>query len=111
MSEEVVISIVGLNKAAVLCELYNAAHPLGLGFLHYDPTPMTVEEAQTLLDSGQDYFDYYKGRVMKVSLKSDTLSPWAYDRDNGPGAAKRAISRCMEHTEATARRDSRPGGG
>lgn len=85
------INIAG-RQAAVLAALYNNSKPLGLGILHYDPTPMTVEEAQALLDSGQTYFDYHKGRVMKVLIEGDTLDTYLYDRDNGAGAAARAIA-------------------
>jgi len=51
---------------------------------------MTTEEAASLLES-HTYFDYLKGRVMKVDLSGDELDPWLYDRDNGHGAAKRVI--------------------
>lgn len=37
------------------------------------------------------YFDYLQGRVMKVDLAGDELDPRLYDRDNGEGAARRAI--------------------
>jgi len=80
------------DKAEVLAKLYNASRPLGMGFFHYDPKPMTVEEAQALLDSGEAYFDYLKGRVMNISLAGDELDPWLYDRDNGEGAAERALA-------------------
>ena len=54
---------------------------------------MTEAEAQELLDSGQTYFDYLKGRVMKIDLSGDSeLDPRLYDRDNGAGAAERAIA-------------------
>jgi len=86
------ISLAGLNKAAVLAALYNASKPQGMGFMHYDPMPMTTEQAQQLLDSGQTYFDYLIGRVMKVDLSRDEFSPWGYDRDNGDGAAMKAIT-------------------
>ena len=85
------ISIQGLNKAAVLAVLYNASRPLGMGFLHYDPSPMTVEEAQKILETTKD-FDYLKGRVMKVNLSEDEFTPHLYDRDNGQGAAERAVN-------------------
>ena len=39
------MNIEGLNKAEILKELYNNSRPLGLGILHYDPKPMTIEEA------------------------------------------------------------------
>lgn len=86
------IDLKGKNKAEVLAKLYNASHPQGLGFLHADPANMTVEEAQKILDSGQTYFDYLKGRVMKVDLSGDELDPRLYDRDNGNGAAEAALS-------------------
>ena len=101
------ISIKGLDKAAVLAALYNASHPLRMGFLHYDPKPMTIEEAREMIGAGDDttqafgkfvhgdrqlYFDYLKGRVMKVDLSGDELDPRLYDRDNGQGAAARAIA-------------------
>lgn len=90
------INIRGLSKARALVALYNRAQPQGLGFIHYDPKPMTEEEAQKLLDSFEKgrriYFDYLKGRVMKVDLTAeDSFDPRLYDRDNGPGAAEFAI--------------------
>lgn len=84
------ISIAGLDKADVLAALYNASRPQGLGFLHYDPTPMTRDEAALILTE-QAYFDYLKGRVMKLNLKDDSFNPWGYDRDNGSGSAQAAI--------------------
>lgn len=70
----------------------NASRPQGMGFLHYDPEPMTSVQAAMLL-SGHDnpYFDYLKGRVMKISIKNP-LEPHLYDRDNGTGAAALAIA-------------------
>lgn len=78
------ISLEGLDKAAVLAALYNASKPLGLGFLHFTPEPMTIEEARELLKK-RTYFDYLKGRVMKIDLSGETLDPRPYDRDNGDG--------------------------
>ncbi len=69
MADKVLIQ--GLDKAAVLAALYNNARAQGMGFLHYDAAPMTVEEARGYLNGGQTYFDYLKGRVMKVSLEGD----------------------------------------
>ena len=55
------------------------------------PSDMTEQEAQDLLDDGGAYFDYLKGRVMKVDLSGDELCVRLYDRDNGQGAAERAL--------------------
>lgn len=85
------IDISKLNKAQVLAALYNASHPQGMGILHFDPAPMEEAEAAELLKH-QTYFDYLKGRVMKVELSGDMLDPWGYDRDNGEGAAQQVIS-------------------
>lgn len=85
------ISIKGLNRADVLAILFNRARAQGLGFLHYDPKPMTREIAEKLLHQ-TTYFDYVQGRVMKVDLSSDAqFDPWLYDRDNGQGAAAEVI--------------------
>jgi hypothetical protein len=86
------ISLVGLDKAAVFAALYNGARAQGLGFLHYDPTSMTAETARQRFGSAFGYFDYVDGRVMKVNLEGDELNPWLYDRDNGAGAAETIIN-------------------
>ncbi|MDP2967369.1 MAG: hypothetical protein Q8N87_03105 [bacterium] len=85
------ISIKGLNKADVLVALFNRAQSQGMGFMHYDPKPMTRGIAEKLLSETTD-FDYIQGRVIKVDLSSDTeFDPWLYDRDNGQGAAAEVI--------------------
>lgn len=84
------IDISKLDKAEVLAALYNASHPQGLGFLHFDPKPMTRDEAVELLTKST-YFDYVKGRVLKVRLDRDTFDPCLYDRDNYQGAAEDAL--------------------
>ena len=96
------INIKGLDKAEVLAALYNASQPLGMGFLHFDPKPWTAEDAREAMGLGDDStrmfgktpslrFDYLKGRVMKVDLTDDSFEEWAFDRDNGEGAAARAV--------------------
>lgn len=85
------IDLKGKNKATVLAKLYNASRPLGMEFLQANGKDMTEAEAQAILDSGQTYFDYLKGRVMKVDLSGDELDPWLYDRENGQGAAAAAL--------------------
>lgn len=88
------MNISNLNHAEVLAALYNNAKVQGLGFLQAEKGDMTKEEAQKILDETPDkYFDYLKGRVMKIQIKGDELNPRLYDRDNGDGAAERAISK------------------
>ena len=85
------INIEGLDKATVLAALYNASRPQGMGFLHYNPKPMTTDEAEQLL-AHTTSFDYLKGRVMKIDLKSgaEFEARW-YDRDNGTNTAAMVI--------------------
>lgn len=87
------VNIAGLNKAALLAEFYNSAQPMGLGFLHYDPKPMTVEDAQSAIDDQGYRFDYYKGRCLKINLEGDEMRTALYDRDYGDGAAENCIDR------------------
>lgn len=91
--EKGVVDISNKDKAEVLAALYNASHPHGMGFLQYNPEPMTVEEAKILLDRCT-YFDYLNGRVMKVNLEGDIVNVSLYNVDNGEGAAEKAISTC-----------------
>lgn len=95
------VNIAGINKAELLAALYNEASPLGMGFLHYTPEKMTTEQAQALIDDGHDdlmfrrhqrlYFDYVKGRPLKVDLSGDEMSTALYNRDQGQGSAERVV--------------------
>lgn len=84
------IDISKINKAQLLAALYNASKPQGTGLFAFDPAPMQQSEAIELLKK-QKYFDYLKGRVMKIDLSGNELDPWLYDRDNGQGAAQRVV--------------------
>ena len=94
------IDISGLDRADVLAALYNVAKPQGMGFLHYDPKPMTREEAIALLAGWRldqkPYFDYLKGRVMKSEIAGNTFDERLFDRDNGSGSAALAIATLRE---------------
>jgi hypothetical protein len=85
------LSIKGIEKHKVLMALYNNSKPLGMGMMHYTPEDMTESEAKEILTK-RFSFDYLKGRVMKVDLSEDEFDPWLYDRDNGEGAAEKALS-------------------
>lgn len=94
-----VISIAGLDKAEVLARLFNASRAQGRGLDMPYLADMSKEEAQRHLDAAEDgYFDYLKGRVMKVDLSGDHFDPRLYDRDNGPGAAEVALMDLLPKT-------------
>jgi hypothetical protein len=96
------IDVRGIDKAELLAALYNRARPLVIGFLpSFDPADMTRDEAENILAEATGagwsgvqyaYFDYLRGRVMKINLLVDDLDPRLYDRDNGDGAAASVVA-------------------
>lgn len=92
------IDISKMSKAEALMRLYNGGfndvnHGPFAGALQRLLPPMTLEEAQAIIaEHGANlYFDYVNAKALKVDLSGDTLDPRWYDRDNGRGAAARAL--------------------
>jgi hypothetical protein len=85
------MNIKNINKAKILSALYNHAQIQGLGRLGADNKDMSEGEAQSILDYGKTYFDYFNGRVMKIDLSGDELRTDLYNRDNGKDAAEKII--------------------
>ena len=77
--------------AEALMVLYNNAKAQGMGVFQYTPENMTLEEATELLKV-QTYFDYFKGRVMKVRMQGNEIDTRLYNRDNGKESAEKAIA-------------------
>lgn len=87
------IDISGISKAKALAALFNASRQQGMGFFnHRGAESMSEADAEKAIAASGLYFDYLFGRVMKVDLEGDQLDPWLYDRDNGQGAAARALA-------------------
>lgn len=87
------ISIKGIDKAELLAALFNRSHQQGMGFMNAaGRTDMTVEQAKEVIEKHYDpetlYFDYLRGRVLKVGIAGDTLRTALYNRDVGEGAAE-----------------------
>lgn len=85
-----------LNKAQILCALYNAAIPAA------DKTPLSLEDAKSLIvgmeamPTRRMYVESLRGRVLNIDLTNAThgdLDVSRYDRVNGAGAAKNALRR------------------
>ncbi len=95
------VNISGINKAELLAALYNESRVQGMGIFQATGRPMTKEEAQSILGSGQTYFDYLHGKVMKIDLSGDEVMTHLYNRDNGPGAAEEIIEnlKSITHTQ------------
>lgn len=98
------INIKGVSKAALLKALYDSTHTQGLGLFAFESGDMSLEEAENTvaLRAPNLYFDYHKGRVMKVDLGKDQLFEGLYDRDNYQGACYDAIKHLLtSHSENT----------
>ena len=57
-----ILNISDIDKAQLLLALYNYADVQGLGFLdpNYDGK-FSIEDAQKMIDRGQEWFDYVHG--------------------------------------------------
>ena len=91
------IDISHLSAPEVLQALYNAARQQGLGAFNPRGSPnqdMTLDQAREFIEQHglAERFDYVNGRVMKVELDGTSFDPTLFDRDNGEGAAERAIA-------------------
>ena len=91
------IDITGLPKEKVLMALFNGSKQQGLGTLNKDgKEDITEEQAEQIIKEHGLFFDYLNGRFLKVNLTSDSFDEWCYDRDNGAGAALKAIQNVMK---------------
>ena len=87
------MNITSISKPALLAALFNASKQQGLGFMDLrGAVQMTEEDAAEVIKQQGLHFDYLRGRVMKIGIDGDTLNSRLYDRDNGAGAAERAIA-------------------
>lgn len=94
------IDVSDIPPTMLLTELYANAQVQGLGILHSEAGPLSPEEAETFLANMPQYFDYLKGRVMKVEINGKSLRTALYDRDNGQGAALSCVEACRERLAA-----------
>jgi hypothetical protein len=88
------MNIRGLDKAAVLMALFNASAQRGMGLLQTQGAKdMDIFHARDLISTmdGDWYLDYLHGRVMKIDIGEDEVETYLYNRDNGIGAAERAV--------------------
>ena len=82
-----------LEKALVLAALYNGAKPSAKEIKKYDPQPMTVQEAKSIIFGrfGKENFDYIKGRTLLIIFVEKTFNAKLYNKNNGDGSAETII--------------------
>jgi hypothetical protein len=83
----------GLKKSEVLQVLYNnASRAIGFGndAGQYNMNSFEAEEEFESRPSG--YFDYVRGRVLKVNLSGNVVDTFSYNGRNGFGKAERLIA-------------------
>jgi hypothetical protein len=91
------IDITGLDKGDVLWALYMPAGKMGMGFLAPD---LTEETVRSMAKDPYLYFDYLGGKPLKVDLTGNSFNGRLYDRDQGVGAARKAVDNLRErHNE------------
>ena len=89
------MNITGLDKAEVLAALFNNSRQQGMGFMHANGrADITADEAREIIKEQGDYYDYLRGRVMKVDIAPKDGELWTalYNRDNGMNAAENALA-------------------
>jgi hypothetical protein len=114
------VDISGIDKGALLAELFNRSHVFGMGFIQAGagPDEMTADKGRELITKAEAgtseadhdrmfgiksglHFDYLYGRPLKVNLDGDQVDPWGYDRDNGsPGTFAGIVAQLRESERA-----------
>lgn len=70
--------LVDLVKAA-----YDLSKPVGMGFLHFRPEPLTDEQASSYIeDNGTVRLDYVNGRSVKMTVFIDKNTKTLYISDS-----------------------------
>lgn len=92
------VDISGLDKAELLVALFDESHQQGSGVYNDDSEGLPLDEAREMLEN-YDYFDYVKGRILKVDLSGDELNTSLYNRDNGAWAAEKVVDAVTKRGE------------
>jgi hypothetical protein len=98
------INVKGLDRAAVLMALHDAAIPKAL---HggYPDTPLPSDEAEAMLEETET-FAYVNGRALFFTFEGDLVHVSEYDSRNGRACAERALAPLIaKHLRDTAPED------
>lgn len=74
------VDITGINKTGLLRALWDNSSP-ALFFTVNNVPPLSWEDPK----NASVYFDYYRGRVIKMDLSKDYLIPYYYDSQECTG--------------------------
>ena len=83
------MDIQGIDKVLLLKKLWEGSAPARFFQMSGMPAPTWDEEAAKKAVLG--YIDYFQGRVIKMNIHDKIIKTDLYDRDNGQGAAGRAV--------------------
>lgn len=95
-----VIDITNKDLGEVIAALYNAACPVGNGFMQYNPDTWDMEYANMYLElykdeitdyEGNIFIKYILGRPMCIGIRNGLIYVDGYNRDNERGLAQRII--------------------
>lgn len=98
--EKDVIDISNKDRGEVLAALYNAAIPIGMGFMQYNPIPWTKEMADMYFevkgevnpDDGSIKFRYILGRLTPCVFKDNLVYVGEYNFNTEEGFAQKIIA-------------------
>lgn len=93
------VDISGLDRVELLKELWRAQVAAGFfgtfeGLSMGGGLPFSQASAATAVTQ---YIDYFCGRAIKTDLSKDTVNPYLYDRDAGPGKFAEIVLRMRKH--------------
>ena len=75
---------------------WKSSREQGLSYLGRKSEEETKKDVISLLDKGNNYFEYLNGKVMKLDLSDlSKVDTWGYNRDNGSGALEKVYFLCQ----------------
>lgn len=92
------VNIEGLSVVDVLIALWDNSRSQGMSMWGQYSHGLNKEQAEEEIKATEGHLDYVNGRVIKCYLPfgATQFDEWGYDRDNGPGAAQRAVDSIMK---------------
>ena len=84
------LDLTGVDLIKLVQEAYNLSDPVGMGFLHFVPGPLSDEEAKAILLAERErsqgscvfHLDYVKGRCCKFGVWVDSATGKLYTQDS-----------------------------